>query len=101
MLQEVRALQPQLLPQSSLSRAVSYLINEPPALIGYLESGTYLIDNNLVENSIHGPAVGRRPAYRLRLNDAPSGGSGKRFLLPGAGAAGRLAAFEPSRKKIR
>ena len=25
-----------------------YLINEYPTLIGYLESGTYLIDNNLV-----------------------------------------------------
>jgi len=58
--QNAQALKPQLLPNSSLGKAVSYLINEYPALIGYLESGTYLIDNNLVENSIRVPAVGRR-----------------------------------------
>lgn len=58
--QDAQALLPQLLPKSSLGKAVSYLINEYPALIGYLESGTYLIDNNLVENSIRVPAVGRR-----------------------------------------
>ena len=57
---DAQALQPQLLPKSSLGKAVSYLSNEYPALIGYLESGTYLIDNNLVENSIRVPAVGRR-----------------------------------------
>lgn len=60
LLQEAQALQPRLLPKTSLGKAVSYLINEYPALIGYLESGTYLIDNNLVENSIRVPAVGRR-----------------------------------------
>jgi transposase len=60
MLQDAQTLQPQLLPQSSLGKAVSYLINEYPALIGYLESGTCMIDNNLVENSIRVPAVGRR-----------------------------------------
>lgn len=60
MLQDAQALKPQLLPKSSLGKAVSYLINEYPALIGYLESGTYMVDNNLVENSIRIPAVGRR-----------------------------------------
>jgi transposase len=58
--ERAEALQPQLLPQSSLGKAVSYLINEYQALIGYLESGHYMIDNNLVENSIRIPAVGRR-----------------------------------------
>jgi transposase len=58
--QDAQALQPRLLPKSSLGKAVSYLINEYPALLGYLESGTYRIDNNLVENSIRVPAVGRR-----------------------------------------
>ena len=61
LLQErAQALQPQLLPQSSLGKALSYLINEYTALIGYLQSGRYEIDNNLVENSIRVPAVGRR-----------------------------------------
>jgi hypothetical protein len=58
--ERAQALQPQLLPQSSLGKAVSYLLNEYEALTGYLKSGTYMIDNNLVENSIRVPAVGRR-----------------------------------------
>jgi transposase len=60
MLQDAQTLKPQLLPNSSLAKALSYLINEYQALIGYLECGTYLIDNNLVENSVRVPAVGRR-----------------------------------------
>lgn len=55
-----QVLQPQLLPKSSLGKAVSYFLNEYDALTGYLKSGTYEIDNNLVENSIRVPAVGRR-----------------------------------------
>lgn len=58
--QQAQTLQPQLLPQSSLGKAVNYLLNEQAALKGYLQSGTYQIDNNLVENSIRVPAVGRR-----------------------------------------
>lgn len=58
--ERARALQPELLPQSSLGKAVSYFLNEYEALTGYLQSGTYEIDNNLVENSIRIPAVGRR-----------------------------------------
>jgi len=54
------ALQPELLPQSSLGKAVSYLLNEYEALTGYLQGGLWEIDNNLVENSIRAPAVGRR-----------------------------------------
>ena len=58
--ERARALQPELLPQSSLGKAVSYFLNEYEPLTGYLQSGTYEIDNNLVENSIRIPAVGRR-----------------------------------------
>jgi transposase len=58
--ERAQSLQPQLLPQSRLGKAVSYLINEYQALIGYLAAGHYRIDNNLVENSIRVPAVGRR-----------------------------------------
>lgn len=60
MKQRAEELQPGLLPQSSLGKAVRYLLNEYEALLGYLQSGLYAIDNNLVENSIRGPAVGRR-----------------------------------------
>lgn len=58
--EKATGLQPRLLPQSSLGKAVSYLLNEYGALTGYLQDGRHLIDNNLVENSIRVPAVGRR-----------------------------------------
>ncbi len=58
--QQAVALQPHLLPQSSLAKAVNYLVNEYQALIGYLADSRYRIDNNLIENSIRVPAVGRR-----------------------------------------
>jgi len=60
MKQKAEALQPALLPQSPLGKAVAYLLNEYPALTAYLESGLWEIDNNLVENSIRPVAVGRR-----------------------------------------
>jgi transposase len=60
MRQQALLLQPQLLPQSSLAKAVNYLVNEYQALTGYLPDPSYRIDNNLVENSIRVPAVGRR-----------------------------------------
>ena len=53
-------LQPQLLPKSSLGKAVHYFRNEYQALMGYLRDGRFEIDNNLVENSIRPTAVGRR-----------------------------------------
>jgi hypothetical protein len=58
--QDAQALQPRLLPNSSLGKAVRYLINEDPALLGYGGCGAYRIDNNLVANSSRVPAVGRR-----------------------------------------
>jgi transposase len=60
MKQKAQALQPALLPQSPLGKAVGYLLNEYPALTAYLESGRWEIDNNLVENSIRPVAVGRK-----------------------------------------
>jgi transposase len=54
------ALRPQLLPKSSLGKAVHYFRNEYEALTGYLRDGRFEIDNNLVENSIRPTAVGRR-----------------------------------------
>lgn len=53
-------LQPTLLPQSTLGKAVNYFLNDYDALIGYLEDGRFEIDNNLVENSIRPTAVGRK-----------------------------------------
>ena len=44
--ERAQALQPQLLPKSSLGKALSYFLNEYEALTGYLKSGTLQIDNN-------------------------------------------------------
>lgn len=51
---------PRLLPQSSLGKALHYFLNEYTAAVGYLREGYYSIDNNLVENEVRVPAVGRR-----------------------------------------
>jgi transposase len=53
-------LKPQLLPQSSLSKALSYFLEEYEPLLGYLRDGRFEIDNNLCENSIRAIAVGRK-----------------------------------------
>ena len=53
-------LQPTLLPQSTLGKAVSYFLDEYEPLIGYLRDGRFEIDNNLVENAIRPTAVGRK-----------------------------------------
>jgi transposase len=53
-------LQPKLLPQSTLGKAIRYFRNEYHALTGYLRDGRFEIDNNLVENAIRPAAVGRR-----------------------------------------
>jgi transposase len=48
------------LPQSTIGKAVKYLLNEYTALVGYLRDGRFRIDNNLVENDVRPSAVGRR-----------------------------------------
>jgi len=53
-------LQPVLLPQSSLGKAIRYYLNEYEALQIYLERPDYQIDNNLCENSIRPSCVGKR-----------------------------------------
>jgi transposase len=53
-------LKPTVLPQSSLGKAISYFLNEYEALTGYLQNGSFEIDNNLVENAIRPTAVGRK-----------------------------------------
>lgn len=70
MRRQAMALQPQLLPQSSLAKALNYLLNEYEALIGYLQCPAYEVDNNLVENSIRVPAVGRRRWLFIGHHDA-------------------------------
>jgi transposase len=51
---------PRLLPQSRLGKAVNYFLNEYTAGVGYLRDGRFEIDNNIVENDVRPSAVGRR-----------------------------------------
>ncbi len=51
---------PRLLPQSSLGKAANYFLNEYTAAVGYLREGRFLPDNNLVENDVRVPVVGRK-----------------------------------------
>ena len=53
-------LQPRYLPKSALGQAISYTLNQWPALERFLEHGEVLIDNNLVENAIRPTAVGKK-----------------------------------------
>ena len=57
--QVIRA-DPRVLPQSTLGKAVRYLVNEYMALVGYLRDGRFEIDSNLVENDVRPSAVGKR-----------------------------------------
>jgi transposase len=54
------ALQPIVLPKSTMGKAISYFLDEYDALIGHLRDGRFEIDNNLIENDIRPTAVGRK-----------------------------------------
>jgi transposase len=58
--QRAEELQPKLLPQSTMGKAVNYFLNEYSALQIYLKDGRFEIDNNLVENDVRPAAVGRK-----------------------------------------
>jgi transposase len=60
MKQRAEELQPKLLPQSTLGKAVNYFLNEYQSLVRYLEDGRVEIDNNLVENAIRPTCVGKK-----------------------------------------
>lgn len=53
-------LQPKLLPQTTLGKAIRYFLNEYDVLLVYLEAPEFQIDNNLVENAIRPSCVGKR-----------------------------------------
>jgi transposase len=57
---EVLRSDPRVLPQSTLGKAVRYLLNEYMALVGYLRDGRFEIDSNLVENDVRPSAIGKR-----------------------------------------
>jgi transposase len=58
--ERLQALQPTLLPQSPLGKAVRYMLGEWKPLQTYLADGRLEIDNNLTENAIRPSAVGKK-----------------------------------------
>jgi transposase len=48
---------PSLLPKSAIGTAVNYTLGLWPRLIRYVEDGRFLIDNNLIENSLRPTAL--------------------------------------------
>jgi len=53
-------IQPKVAPKSALGKALRYLDQQWPRLVGYLNDGCYPIDNNPVENAIRPFAIGRK-----------------------------------------
>ena len=53
-------LAPGYLPKSPMGQAISYALNQWPALERFLEHGEVEIDNNLVENAIRPTAIGKK-----------------------------------------
>ena len=59
-----------VLPKSSIGKAISYTLNLWPRLIRYTEQATYQIDNNLIENTIRPLAIGRKNYLFAGSHDA-------------------------------
>ena len=57
-------------PSSLTGKALSYLLNQWPKLIGYLEDGRIPIDNNVTERAIRPFVIGRR---NWLFSDTPKG----------------------------
>src|SRR4029077_6316040 len=49
-----------LLPKSALAQAVTYALNQWPALCRYTEDGRLTIDNNVSERRVRDQAIGRK-----------------------------------------
>ena len=56
----LRRVRARYLPQSALGRAISYVLDQWPALERFLADGRLEIDNNTVENAIRPTAVGKK-----------------------------------------
>lgn len=53
-------IRPRHLPQSALGRAITYTLDQWPALEAFLRDGRIQIDNNRVENAIRPTALGKK-----------------------------------------
>lgn len=60
----------EVLPKSAIGIAFAYTLNLWPRLSRYIEDGRFLIDNNLIENSIRPVALGRKNYLFAGSHDA-------------------------------
>lgn len=60
----------QVLPKSAIGTAFAYTLNLWPRLMRYTDDGRFLIDNNLIENSIRPVALGRKNYLFAGSHDA-------------------------------
>lgn len=58
--EELNRLSADLLPKSALTKAVTYALNQWPALCRYTDDGRLTIDNNKSENRVRDQAIGRK-----------------------------------------
>jgi transposase len=58
--EQLDRLSSKLLPKSTLAQAVTYALNQWPALCRYAEDGRLTIDNNLSERRLRDQAIGRK-----------------------------------------
>jgi transposase len=58
--EELDRLSSRLLPKSSLAQAMTYALNQWPALCRYTEDGRLTIDNNVSERRLRDQAIGRK-----------------------------------------
>ena len=56
----LRRIRPRHLPQSALGKAITYTLDQWPALEAFLRDGRIAIDNNRVENAIRPTAIGKK-----------------------------------------
>ena len=51
--------QSKVLPKSPIGKAIGYFLNYSRQLVRYTMDGRYMLDNNLIENSVRPVALGR------------------------------------------
>jgi len=59
-----------VLPKSAIGQAIAYTLSLWPRLIRYVNEGRFVIDNNLIENSIRPVALGRKNYMFAGSHDA-------------------------------
>jgi transposase len=71
----LRRIRPRHLPQSAMGRAITYALDQWPALARFLTDGRIEIDNNGVENAIRPTALGRKNWLFIGAADAGQRGA--------------------------